>query len=272
MNRNSILRVLLATGLNVLAFGQGAGAAISEPGGGVAQSDGGAATPALVWLESELAKTSFKASIGDWGRPQFLSAGNWIHISVDEDKVEKEVPDQGIVLEYNFQGSKTTRYEVWNRVGFEFVRSSFEWRIDEGAWKKASPDELTTDLMEMGNWCEVAWLKLGDEVVNAGGHRLQIRLSKAKDNKGKWQRVLYASDAICLHEGPFHPNSKFKPGESGRDAADEAAGKAVFQVPDAKASQRASVKLSGVWEIARDDEQMPGEVAEPIPCRATRTH
>jgi beta-galactosidase len=264
MSRNSILHVLLATVLNVLAFGQGARAAINEPSDQMLQSGGGAATPAFVWLESESAKTSFKASIGDWGRPQFLSAGNWIHISVDEDKVEKEVPEQGIVLEYSFQGPKTARYEVWNRVGFEFVRSSFEWRIDEGAWKQASPDELTTDLMEMGNWCEVAWLKLGDEVVSAGGHRLQIRLSKTKDNKGKWQRVLYASDAICLHEGPFHPNSKFKPGESGRDAGDEAAGKVVFQVPDAKPSQRASVKLGGVWEIARDDEQMPGEVAEPI--------
>jgi len=94
---------------------------------------------------------------------------------------------------------------------------------------RAAPDELTTDLMEMGNWCEVAWLKLGDEVVSAGGHRLQIRLSKAKDSKGKWLRVLYASDAICLQEGPFPPNSKFKPGESGRDAADEAAGKVVLQ-------------------------------------------
>ena len=79
--------------------------------------------------------------------------------------------------------------------------------------------------MEMGFWCEVAWLKLGDEDLTAGGHRLQIRLPKTKDDKGKWQRVLYASDAICLHEGPFHPNSKFKPDESGRDSRGRSGGR-----------------------------------------------
>jgi len=223
-----------------------------------------AAAPAYIWLESESAKTSFKADLGDWGRARFLSDGKWIHISVEEDKVEKEVPDPGILLEYTFQSLKTSRYEVWNRIGFEFVRSVFEWRIDEEPWKKASPEELTTDLMEMGFWCEVAWLKLGDAEVSTGSHRLQIRLPKTKDEKGKWRRVLYASDALCLHEGPFHPNSRFRPDESGREPADEAATKVVFQVPEARAPERVSVKLAGVWEIARDDEQLPGDVAEPI--------
>jgi hypothetical protein len=223
-----------------------------------------AAAPSYVWLESESAKTSFKATIGDWGRPQFLSAGQWLHISVEEDKVEKEVPDGGILLEYTFPNPKAARYEVWDRIGFEFARSPFEWRLDERPWKTMSPEDLTTDLMEMGFWCEVAWLKLGDEEVTAGDHRLQIRLPKTRSDKGKWQRVLYASDAICFHEGPFHPNSRFKPDESGRTAADDEAERVVFQLPEAKPAERASVKLGGVWEIARDDEQLPGEVAEPI--------
>ncbi|MCF7730090.1 MAG: hypothetical protein K9N23_00300, partial [Akkermansiaceae bacterium] len=223
-----------------------------------------AAAPAFAWLEGEAAETAFKTSIGDWGRPQFLSGGNWLHISVEEGKVEQEVPEGGILLDYAFPTSKAGRYEVWNRVGFEFVRSPFEWRLDEQPWRVASPEDLTTDLMEMGFWCEVAWLRMGEEDLQAGEHRLQIRLRKTKDEQGKWQRVLYASDAICLHQGPFHPNSGFKPGESGRDAADEAAAKVVFQLPEAKPSERASVSLDGVWEIARDDEQLPGAVAEPI--------
>jgi hypothetical protein len=230
----------------------------------VLSSSARAAEPAFVWIEGESAKTDAKVDVGDWGRPQFLSSGNWLHISVDEGNVEKEVPADGILLDYPFQCSKTGHYEVWNRIGFEFARSIFEWRIDERPWKKVSPDELTTDLMEMGFWCEIAWLKLGEEDLTSGDHRLQIRLPKAKDDKGKWQRVLYASDAICFHEGTFLPNSKFKPGESGREAADEAAANVVFQLPDAKPSARASVTLGGVWEIARDDEQFPSEVAEPI--------
>jgi beta-galactosidase len=187
-----------------------------------------------------------------------------LNISVDEGQVERRVPDEGILLDYAFMSQKAGRYEVWNRVGFEFVRSPFEWRLDEGPWQKASPENLTTDLMEMGFWAEVAWLKMGESDLTEGGHRLQIRLLKTKNDKGQWQKALYASDAICLCEGPFQPNSKFKPGESGRDSADQEAAKVVFQVPDAKPSERASVKLAGVWEIARDDEQLPGEVAEPI--------
>ncbi|HWH70017.1 MAG TPA: hypothetical protein VNT26_11575, partial [Candidatus Sulfotelmatobacter sp.] len=197
------------------------------------------AVPAFVWLEGESAKTTFKTTIGDWGRPQYLSDGKWLHVSVEEDKVEKEVPEAGILLEYTFQSPKTARYQVWDRVGFEFVRSPFEWRIDEAPWKKSVPEDLTTDLMEMGFWCEVAWLKLGEEAVTEGPHRLQIRLPKTKNDKGKWQRVLYASDALCLHEGPFHPNSKFKPGESGRTPADLAAEQVVFQLRDTTPGQRA---------------------------------
>ena len=223
-----------------------------------------AASPAFVWLEGEAAKTTFKVDVAGWGRPQFLSASNWLHISVEEDKVEKEVSGEGILLDYPFPNPKAGRYEVWNRVGFEFARSAFEWRLDQGTWKKVSPDELTTDLMEIGFWCEVAWLKLGEADLTTGDHRLQIRLPKTKNDQGKWQRVLYASDALCLCQGPFRPNSKFKPDETGREAADEAAAKVIYQLPEAKPSERASVKLSGVWEIARDDEQMPAEVAEPI--------
>jgi hypothetical protein len=223
-----------------------------------------AAAPAFVWLEGESAKTTFTVNRSGWGRPQFLSASNWLHVSVEEGKIEKEVPDDGILLEYPFQSPKAGRFEVWNRIGFEFARSAFEWRLDEGAWKKVAPDDLTTDLMELSFWCEVAWLKMGEADVAAGGHRLQIRLPKTKNDKGKWQRVLYASDALCLHEGPFQPNSKFQPGDAGREADDEAAGKVVFQLPETKPSERASVKLGGTWEIARDDEQTPGEVAEPI--------
>ncbi|MCP4452203.1 MAG: hypothetical protein GY809_12125, partial [Planctomycetes bacterium] len=41
-------------------------------------------------------------------------------------------------------------YEVWARVGFEFVRSPFEWRIDGSAWDLIDPSEdLSTDLVEI---------------------------------------------------------------------------------------------------------------------------
>ena len=54
-------------------------------------------------------------------------------------------------------------HDVWARIGYEFVRSPFDWRIDGGEWKPVSPEELTTDLMELSFWTEVAWLKLGQD-------------------------------------------------------------------------------------------------------------
>lgn len=62
-----------------------------------------AAAPAFVWLEGESARTTFKVDIGGWGRPQFLSGSNWLHVSVEEGRVEKDVPEEGILLEYVFQ-------------------------------------------------------------------------------------------------------------------------------------------------------------------------
>ena len=219
---------------------------------------------ACVWLEGESATTEFKVNISGWGRPQFLSNDKWLHVSIDEDKVEKGVPNEGIHLKYSFQVDKAGHFEIWNRVGFEFVRSPFDWQMDDGPWKSIAPDVLTTDLMELATWCEVAWLKMGEADLTAGDHQLRIRLNKAKNDKGKWQRILYASDALCIHEGPFLPNSKFRPDTSGRDDKDIEAEKVVFQLPEAKSSQRSEIKLKGTWEIARDDEQLPGAVAEPI--------
>jgi len=58
--------------------------------------------PDFVWIEGESAKTSHKVNIAGWGRPQFLSEGKWLHLSVDQGNVEKEVSEEGILLQYDF--------------------------------------------------------------------------------------------------------------------------------------------------------------------------
>ncbi len=218
----------------------------------------------FVWLEGEAGQANVTVSNSGWGNAHFLSEGKWMHVSIDAEKVDAEVKADAVLIQYRFDMKKAARYEVWSRIGFELARSAFEYRIDEGPWKAISPDDLTTDLMEIAFFCEVAWIHMGDAQLGAGGHVLEIRIPKAKDKDGKTQRILYACDAICLTDGPFHPNSKHKPGETGRDEKDEAASEHVFQLPEAPAGARSSVSLKGEWEVTRDDEQMPGEVAEPI--------
>jgi beta-galactosidase len=118
--------------------------------------------------------------------------------------------------------------------------------------------------MPIAEWAEVAWLKLGERDLKAGEHTIDIRLTPTKNEKGETQRVLYASDALVVAQGEFRPNGPNKPGQSGRTPADEAAGKNIFKVPAATGAARSQVSLQGQWEIARDDEQLPREIAVPI--------
>ena len=224
--------------------------------------------PAFVWLEGEKpAKVAgLKPNLSGWGHKEFLSEEKWLHISMDPAAVEKELPAEGGLLEYAFAAPKQASYEVWMRVGLEFIRAPFDWRIDGGDWATVKPTDLTTDCMELDYWCEVAWLKVGDKQLAKGDHKLEIRLSKTQDDKGKTARIIFALDAICLTAGEFSPNSRFKPGEESHTANDAAAAKQIFDLPEPKAPDaRSSVALKGLWQVCRHDEQLPKEVAVPIP-------
>lgn len=225
------------------------------------------APQAYVWLEGEAPKqANIPVSGVGWGRQEFLSEEKWLHVSVDADKVASQVPAEGIILTYGFTIPTRGEWEVWNRIGFEFVRSPFEWSIDGGDWRLVTPEELTTDLMEIAEWCEVAWLQLGKVPLAEGTHTLRIRLPRTKDDKGQDARILYASDALCLTLGKFHPRGRLKPDESGRTAEDEEAATNVFRLPEPQTpGHRTSVPLGGLWEVCRYDEQLPGpDVAVPM--------
>ena len=219
-----------------------------------------------IWIEGEAATSAnVKLNLAGWGNKAILSGESWLHLAIDADKVGEDVPAEGAIVTYKFSAPEGGRYALWDRLGFEFARSPFEWRVDDQDWAKSSPETLTTDLMELDFFCEVAWLKLGDVKVSKGDHAIQIRIPKSKDDKGNLARVLYASDALLLHPGEFHPDGKVKPGEDGRDDRDKAAEAVVYRLPDPKSTaERTSVALKGLWTISRDDEQSPGEVAASI--------
>lgn len=234
---------------------------------GFARSKAAAQATDFVWIEAEnTVSRNIKGEVLGWGRKEFLSGESWLQVSIPEDKVDAELPEGGVVLKYDLRLPKASKYEVWNRIGFEFARSPFDWRIDNGEWKRISPDMLTTDLMTIETWNEVAWLKMGEQDLTTGTHTLEIRLPKTTDDKGKTARVLYTSDALCLTAGKFYPNSKFKPNEDGRTDEDKAAEKQVFALADAPTDgQRVTLPLNGNWEVCRNDEQAPPfNVAQPM--------
>lgn len=223
----------------------------------------------FIWIEAEQpGPGSFPTKPADAARPDWLSGGKWLFLHVEAKDVAKQLPPDGAVLKYPFTAPVDAKYEVWHRAGMEYVRSSFEWRIDGGEWVAIRPRDAkfqTIDLMELSTWNEVGWLRMGDQELKKGGHTLEIRIPQPKDAKGNPDRVLYASDCFCLSAGPFHPHSNFRPGELDRNAADEKAAKHVFAIPTSSTSnERSSVALEGMWEVCRHDEALPGPVAEPI--------
>jgi hypothetical protein len=225
-----------------------------------------AAAADFVWLEGESpTRINVPVKQEGVGRPQFLSERAWLRVAIDANQVEREVPAEGVLVDYAFEIPKAAEHEVWARIGYEFVRSPFDWRLDDGPWTSVLPDELTTDLMELSFWTEVAWLKLGNRPLTAGKHTLSFRLPPTKDAQGKPQRILFALDCVCLAAGGFQPYQFHKPGEDHRTDRDRQAAAHVFRLPDAEApEQRVSLPLTGQWEICRHDEQQPGEVAAPI--------
>src|SRR5437016_917423 len=59
--------------------------------------------PAYVWIEGEApARCSVKPNVAGWGHKEFLSEEQWLQVSVDAEKVDAEVPGDGVHLEYPF--------------------------------------------------------------------------------------------------------------------------------------------------------------------------
>lgn len=227
-------------------------------------STAGTARADHVWIEAEsLAKPPPGFKVAGWGNKHYLSGERWLFGSI-EGKDAAALPADGVRLDFPFVVISGGKQEVWARVGYEFVRAPFRWRIDDGAWGRNGPDDLTTDLMEIAEWTEVAWVKLGTAELAPGKHTLQIHFER-RVPRGKTQpeRILTAFDCFCITRAPFRPHGRFRPGEDGCTDADRKASAHVFRVPAAK-GPRTVVSLNGAWEIARWDEQVIVDRAEPI--------
>ncbi len=222
-----------------------------------------------VWLEGETpTKANVQFQSSGWGHSEYLSGGKWLFGSVEAKDLEAKIPADGAVLTYAFELKTGGDYETWVRIGYEFARTPFSWRLDDGAWKEVGSNELTTDLMALAPWAEVAWLKLGKAPITVGKHALEIKFErKYRTNNGKKEaeRILFGLDCFCLSRGEFHPNGPHKPGSDWQSEDDKRAGKHVFEVKTGgENGDRVVTPLGGEWQIARWDEQELKDRAEPI--------
>lgn len=226
--------------------------------------------PAYVWIEGEKhEKANFEPKVRD-GQTLF-SAKEWITHMLNPREAQKRTPAEGFQLAYSFDVPSAGQYDFWARIGYEWVRTPFEWRVDGGDWQKVSLDVVTTSLMEVGFWCEVAWTKGGAAELSRGRHELEMRWMKPEPKK----RLLIGLDCLAFVKGDFVPEGALKPGQQYEAEIDRQAAAHVFgltgDLPDSSA-ERAEIPLSGLWQVARyDDPDMDQGTFEPIKSLPSET-
>ena len=175
----------------------------------------------FIWIEGERpGSINLKPDVNGSGRPNLVSDGKWLTVHLDSGEIEKGLPPEGALLAYAFNVPKQGAHAIWGRIGYEFARSPFDWRLDGGAWSRIGPEDVATDLTELSFFTEVAWLEFGRKDLAEGDHSIEIRILAHKNAKGENERLLFGLDAICLTTDEFLPNGKFKPGEEWREARD----------------------------------------------------
>jgi hypothetical protein len=224
---------------------------------GASLARGADASSDSIWIEGENTSSIEPASIKPTlmpGPANVLSGGKWLQLSIDPANVDAAVPATGVVLSYAVNAVTAGDYEVWTHIGYEQIRSPFDWRIDQGPWQTVQNTAYTVDVQEIGIWAPVAWLDLGKQTLTAGNHTLQIRVNKTKDKDGKTAQFITAYDCFLLTSKPFHPDGINKPGDtSWMTDADKAAAAQTFEVPSGTTSQT-SISLAGSWQYTGDDE------------------
>src|ERR1700733_5337346 len=72
-----------------------------------------------VWLEGESpTKSNVKWTAAGSSHTDWLSGGKWLTFSMDEGKIEKELPNEGAMFEYAIPTPADGRQELRARIGF----------------------------------------------------------------------------------------------------------------------------------------------------------
>ncbi len=214
-----------------------------------------------VWVEAEKPATSnFKTWTGG-DRPDLLSDGKLLGGALDA-AAQKAMPKEGFLLTYKLSAPEAGRYEAWARVGFEWIRAPFEWRIDDGDWHDAPADRQTTNVMELKDFNEIAWLDLGPVDLPKGASTFTVRFTKPGSNG----QIMFMLDCFDFTRGHWVPEGKLKPGQSYDSDVDRQAAAQVYKLPaPAPDAARTEVTLTGLWQVARyDDPDMDVDTFVPV--------
>ncbi len=230
-----------------------------------------AAGPALsaeaapyVWVEAEEpASINFEDYWTGSDRAHLLSGDKWLAANFAANALAKQMPEGGFQFTYDLAAPEAGEYHAWARVGMEWIRSPFQWRIGDGEWREGPHQALTTNVMELKTWNEVAWLDLGKVQLKRGPAKLAVRYMEiGEGNKSLW----IALDCFAFVTDPWVPEGRLKPGEQYDAEIDRQAAAHVFKFPEpVSGAARSELELNGPWQVARyDDTDMDADRFTPV--------
>lgn len=219
----------------------------------------------FTWFEGETPDSVSKDvnhEVTDWDRGVIMSGGKLLRLHVPVSDIPTVIGDEGVIFTYKFSLKSGGKHQVWARIGYEYVRSDFLWRIDGGEWQRCKNSDWTVDLYSVVTWRELAWIHLADRDLTAGEHTLEVRhipgtRKSRPDEEAKPYRILHSCDCFCIYKGEFKPNGIHKPGEDHQSDQDREAAAKVYEVGVGTAAgpaDRIECELNGLWQVARWDE------------------
>lgn len=214
-----------------------------------------------IWIEAESPHRSNLPPIAPSSpKPSVLSGGQWLQFAAEKDAS----PATGVTLSYTITAPSATNYIPYIRLGFEWVRSDLEIRVGDGSWIKISATQPTTNVVEVGTWTEVAWVKAPAIALPAGPSRIDLRFTRPE----KSDRLIFALDCFALvPDGTgFIPDNTLRPGQTYADPLDLTAASHAYTItPSPSPGEHATTPLSGTWQVARwDDPDMDTATYEPL--------
>ncbi len=225
-----------------------------------------AAEDDFVWVEAEEFASTNLTEDDRWtsaDRAHLLSEDKWLAARLTG-RALQNVPPGGYTLTYDLNIPQTGTYDAWFRVGMEWIRAPFEWRIDDGPWRPGPADKPTTNVMELARWNEIAWLEQGQLQLRRGHATLTVRYTRSQPDRSD---IFIALDCFAFvpSEREWLPEGDLKPGESYDAEIDRQAAQQVFSLARSRAGgQRTEVELTGPWQVARwDDTNMDEHPWEP---------
>ena len=230
----------------------------------LAGSSRAAEPPVYAWVEAEeTASINFEDFWTGMDRPHLLSGGKWLAAHFEEKDIPQKMPEGGFVLTYDVDAPEAGGYGAWARVGWDWSRAPFQWRIGRGKWRDGPADKITRNLMQLKDWNNVSWLDLGAVQLPKGRSTLTVRYRETSEVRKDMWLVL---DCFAFVKGAWLPEGRLKPGETYDSELDRTAAGQVFQFPEAPGGvSRTEMKLNGPWQVARyDDMDMDVGAWEPV--------